>query len=245
MQMEIQRVHPIAEQVLALLRQRIRDRVYGPENRLPSESELADELQVSRATIRSALSALAAERLIVRRQGDGTYINRRFLDTTTHFGAISEFTGMIRSSGQEPSIRALEIYSREVRPKEMKALEVAPGSQVLVLVRLFFADGKPAIYSTNSIPEALVCHELHKSDIEEPLPSFFKKFCDQEFTYGISELFAENIPEEIARPLGVDASIPLVGMHEVFYNDRDEPLVFAVNYFNRNVFQLKVARSFD
>jgi GntR family transcriptional regulator len=243
--MEIQRVQPIAEQVLSLLRQRIHDRIYGPENRLPSESELADELQVSRATVRSALAALAAERLIVRRQGDGTYINRRFLDTTTHFGAISEFTGMIRSSGQLPTIQALDLFSRAALPQEMAALEIPVESQVQVVIRLFFADGEPAIYSINSIPLVLLHQQLTRPDIEEPLPKFFKKFCNQEFTYGISEMFAENVPAEIARLLGVAAATPLVGMREVFYNDRDEALVSAVNYFNSRVFQLKVARSFD
>ncbi len=243
--MEIQRVQPIAEQVLTLLRQRIRDRVYGPENRLPSESELADELQVSRATIRSALSALAAERLIVRRQGDGTYINRRFLETTAHFGAISEFTSMIRSSGQQPTIQALELFTRTALPQEASALEIPVDAEVLVIVRLFFADGAPAIYSINSIPKSLLCEELTRADIEEPLPKFFKKFCNQEFTYGISELFAEDVPEDVARCLGVEPSNPVVGMREVFFNDRDEPLVYAVNVFNHQVFQLKVARSFD
>ena len=243
--MEIQRVQPIEEQVLNLLRQRIRDRVYRPKNRLPSESDFADELQVSRATIRSAMSVLAAERLIVRRQGDGTYINQRFMDTTTHFGAISEFTSMIRSSGKQPSIQALDIFSRTAMPQEIVALEIPPDSQVLIIVRLFFADRAPAIYSMDCIPKALLCRELTKPDTEEPLPKFFNKFCNQEFTYGISDLFAEDIPAEIAQCLRVTESTPVVGMREVFYNDHDEPLAFAVNYFNHHIFQLKVARSFD
>ena len=172
--MEVQRVQPIAEQVLVIMRKRIRDRVYGPENRLPSESELAEELQVSRATVRSALSALAAERLIVRRQGDGTYINRRFLDTTTHFGLISEFTSMIRSNGQVPTIQALDVSSRIALPEESSALEISPDSEMQVVVRLFLADGAPAIYSINSIPKTLLCQELDKTNVEEPLPKFLK-----------------------------------------------------------------------
>jgi GntR family transcriptional regulator len=245
MKTTIQRGQPIADQVLTLLRQRIREGTYGPENRLPSESELASELGVSRATIRSALSTLSAERLIVRRQGDGTYINHRFQDTTIHFGAINEFTSMIVASAHVPTIRALGIDTRACTPEEGAALQVPEGTNVLVLIRLFYSDNRPAIYSINSIPETLVCRQLQKHDLEEPLPIFFKRLCRQEFTYGISNLGAEDVPPEIAHYLDVQDYSPLVCMHEVFYNSQDKPLVTAVNYFNNAVFQLKVARSFQ
>ncbi len=243
--MHIQRAQPVAEQVLTLLRQRIQDRIYGVDQRLPSESDLALELGVSRATIRSALSTLAAERLIVRRQGDGTYINQRFVETTAHFGAISEFTRMIRSSGMQPGIRALSIDRRPGLPQETAALDLPDGAPVLVLSRLFLADGRPAIYSIDTIPESLICSDLEMRDIEEPLPGFFKRFCCQEFTYGISDLCAADSSDEVAERLCLPPGTPIVSMHEVFYNNQDQALVYALNYFNHQVFQLKVARSFD
>lgn len=243
--MHIQRAQPVAEQVLTLIRQRIQDKVYDVDQRLPSESDLAVELGVSRATIRSALSTLAAEKLIVRRQGDGTYINQRFVETTTHFGAISEFTRMIQSSGMESSIIALDIHHRPGLPQETSALNIAAESPVLVLERLFLASGQPAIYSIDTIPESLICSDLELNDIEEPLPDFFKHFCCQEFTYGISELCAADGNGKVATYLQLPQGTPIVSMHEIFYSNQDEPLVYALNYFNHKVFQLKVARSFE
>ena len=241
----IQRVQPVADQVLSIIRQRIRDRVYGPENRMPAESELALELGVSRATIRSAMAALAAEKVVVRRQGDGTYINRRFLETSTHFGAISEFTSMIRSSGNEPSIKALKTFVRPAVQVEMDSLEISEGSNVVVLVRLFLADGQPAIYSIDSVPESQMCRPLTLADIEEPLPIFFRRFCNQEFTYGISTLSAQDAPDEVADAFQLQRNSSVLRMSEVFYNAHDKPLVYAVNFFNESRFQLRVARSFD
>lgn len=241
----IQRAQPVADQVLNILRQRIQDHVYGPDDRLPAESELAAELQVSRATIRSAMAALAAEKLIVRRQGDGTYINRRLLETSTHFGSISEFTRMIRSSGHEPSIQALDVFTRPASQAELEALETQSGSQVVVLVRLFMADKKPAIYSINTLLEKPMGEKLEMTDIEEPLPTFFKRCCRQEFTYGISTLSAQGAPTEVAEKFGLASGSPILCMREVFFNDDDQPLVLATNYINEAVFQLRVARSFD
>lgn len=242
---QIQRSQPVADQVLSILRQRIRDRVYGPDDRMPAESELALEMQVSRATIRSAMAALAAEKIVVRRQGDGTYINRRFLETSTHFGAISEFTSMIRSSGHEPSIIAIETFTRPAIQAELDALEIPADSKVVMLVRLFLSDGQPAIYSIDSLPVSQICHPLGTAEIEEPLPKFFKRFCGQEFTYGISALSAKIAPADVSDKFVLPPGVPVLSMQEVFYNDHDQPLVYAVNYFNESVFQLRVARSFD
>jgi GntR family transcriptional regulator len=241
----IQRSQPVAEQVLSILRQRIHQHVYGPDNRLPPESELAAELRVSRATIRSALSALAAQRIIVRRQGDGTYINRRFWETSTHFGSITEYTSMIRSSGHKPSIKALDRFSRPAEPVEVERLEIPTGSPVMVVVRLFLSDDQPAIYSIDSVPEALKCQPLTSADIEEPLPVFFKRICGQEFTFGISTLSAQSAQADVSEKLNLAPGTPVLCMQEVFFNDRDQPLVYATNYFNQSVFQLRVARSFD
>ncbi len=109
--MVIKRPQPIAEQVISLLRSRIRNREFG-DGRLPSESELATEMGVSRATIRTALAKLGTEGLVSRKQGDGTYVNQRILDVQTHLGEIWEFTRMIRARGYEPSIIPLEIVNR-------------------------------------------------------------------------------------------------------------------------------------
>jgi len=65
--MLITRPVPITAQVNEILRQRIREGTYVPGARLPSESELARELDVSRATIRTVLTRLAAEGLILRK----------------------------------------------------------------------------------------------------------------------------------------------------------------------------------
>ena len=57
----------------------IKDRILNDEfddGRIPSETELADELQVSRTTIRDALSRLENEGAIFRKQGAGTFVNK-------------------------------------------------------------------------------------------------------------------------------------------------------------------------
>lgn len=52
----------------------IKDRNLKPGDKLPSERELAQALSVSRASVRQAISAIAAKGMITVKQGDGTYV---------------------------------------------------------------------------------------------------------------------------------------------------------------------------
>jgi GntR family transcriptional regulator of arabinose operon len=61
-------------QLLMLFRQRIQDGSLPPGSRLPTELELAKDLQVSRGTVRQALSALESEGLLDRTQRRGTFV---------------------------------------------------------------------------------------------------------------------------------------------------------------------------
>lgn len=63
-------------QLIAHLRERILDGSLPPGSRLPTEIELAKDMQVSRGTIRQALSALENEGLLDRTQRRGTFVRR-------------------------------------------------------------------------------------------------------------------------------------------------------------------------
>ena len=63
--------HRLGEQ----LRQLIDRGVFSPDERLPSEQEIADHLYVSRPTVRHALNSLERDRLVRREQGRGTFVN--------------------------------------------------------------------------------------------------------------------------------------------------------------------------
>ena len=90
------RSEPIAQQISRKLRQQILDGIYQPGSRLPSEPEMSRQLGVSRATLRTALTELAAENLIHRRQGDGTFVSDYAEDVNTTLGGMLLVFGATR-----------------------------------------------------------------------------------------------------------------------------------------------------
>ena len=68
---------PLYQQVLESLRQRIQRGEYDVQETLPSEAEFAREYRVSISTVRQAISVLASEDIVEKKQGKGTYISRK------------------------------------------------------------------------------------------------------------------------------------------------------------------------
>src|SRR5690606_28864805 len=186
-----------AEQMKDLLRERILQREFEPSGRLPSEAQLAADFSVSRATVRTALASLAAEGLIVRRHGDGTYVNQRVLEVTTRLDSVWEFTKLIEASGRRSSIQILEEIDRPASKNEASALGIPAGSPVLVLKRLFYADERPIILSENVLPRELVCKPYSVEALTGSVLNFLRNYCEQEFSYAIADISAAAVEQNM------------------------------------------------
>lgn len=238
--MLIERPKPIVDQVNEILRQRIRCREYPPGGRLPSESDLAAELGVSRATVRTVLATLAAENLIIRKQGDGTYVNKRVAGTHRQLGGIWNFNHIIENNGQTPSIQSLSTERRPATTQEATQLDLIAEDQVLSLVRLFLADNTPVILSTNVIPIRLIRKDSEPHKTRLSIHELLNHYCSQEIAYAISDIRATLVGAELVDILKREPGTPILLFNEVFYNENNQPLALGLNYYDDEALRLRV-----
>ena len=245
--MIVQRARSIAKQVYSVLRERIGGGDYLPGGRLPSESDLAEELDVSRATVRAALASLAAQGYIVRKHGAGTYDNERVLETGTLVRGSWEFYHLIEASGREPSIQPISTETRPSTEQESTALELVLGEQVLSLVRVFLADGNPVVFSTNVIPAGFLRQreDSEEYDASVTITEFLKRYCDQEIAYCTSDISATLTESGVANFLGAEQGSPILRFVDVFYDQDHLPLVLGFNYYDEKVLRMRVFRPWD
>jgi GntR family transcriptional regulator len=118
---------PLYLQVCELLTRQIAGGVWQPNATLPNELELARELGVSSGTVRKALEKLEADRLVVRRQGRGTFV----LDQTAP-EAASRFDRLRQADGTPIEWRAKLIRQDHgaATPFEETVLRIGPRDQV-------------------------------------------------------------------------------------------------------------------
>ena len=127
---------------------------YRPGARLPSEAELAEQLAVSRPTLREALRLLEERGLIYRRHGRGTFVRERPIqkELNRNFG----ITSMIRAAGYTPSAREGRVEMAQASAEIAEHLGLAVGDPVWRIQRVRLADQRPVVFSTDSVAGDLV-----------------------------------------------------------------------------------------
>jgi GntR family transcriptional regulator len=240
--MVIERPKSLAEQIEAILKNKIRGGEFAPGSRLPSESELAEQFGVSRATVRTVMAILETQHLITRRQGDGTYINKRVMEIDTRMGDEWDFKYLIEDSGRVALIQPLLIELRPADEQELEALEIDENETVLSIERLFLADEQPVIYSKNVIPKRIIKHPA-PYNVDQPIRQILRQYCQIEIAYSISDISACLPTPAVETALLLEAGKPLLKFKDIFYNDQDEPVVFGLNYYNDKALRMRVSRT--
>src|SRR5436190_6598151 len=131
---------PLYQQLQRGLREAIEKRILGPDDALPSERQLAEDLGISRITVRKAIDGLAAEGLLVSRQGSGNFVSRRI---EKNFAKLTSFSEDMRARGRTPRSVWLKRAAGLVTPEEALTLNLSPGKPVYRFHRLRYADDAP------------------------------------------------------------------------------------------------------
>jgi len=209
---ESPRYRPLYQQVYDFLVKQIAAGEWGPGESLPSEQALAGRLNVSQGTVRKALDALAADSLIDRRQGKGTYVAEH-----TQERAMFRFFRMARPGGARavPTCSGDSLKRRAARSAEIGRLALKPGAEVYEVVRVRLMDGEPAVLEKIVVPAALF-PGLERHD---PLPNALYSLYQREYGVNIvsaeEELRADAARKEDCRRLKLAPGAPLLHIDRV------------------------------
>ncbi|MFN0161378.1 MAG: GntR family transcriptional regulator [Burkholderiales bacterium] len=143
---------PLYRQIKALITSSLEAHEWRPGEMIPSEKELAARFKVSQGTVRKAIDELAAENLLLRRQGKGTFV-------ATHGEARSQFRFLRLAPDEgEPSYPESRIVEcRRIRaPAEVaRVLDIKPGDSVVYLKRVLYFDKHPCVVDELHLPGGL------------------------------------------------------------------------------------------
>ncbi|MEO1223622.1 MAG: GntR family transcriptional regulator [Pseudomonadota bacterium] len=202
---------PLYAQVRELLVARIARGEWAPGEALPSEGQIAVDLDVSQGTVRKALDAMTADRLLVRRQGRGTFVashdeNRvlfQFFKLTPDGGA-REF----------PTSRLLRVDTGKATAEERTILELQPNARVIRIERVRDLAGGPALIETISLPAALF-PGFEKGEVPNNLYGLFATGYGVSIAVASETLKAVSADPKVATDLGVPNGSPLLMIERV------------------------------
>ena len=227
----IQRARLITQQVEDILRERIHKGIYPPDKRMPSEEHLAEELKVSRASIRTAMATLAAEGYITRRHGDGTYVQSRALEINLHPFSAWDIASQIQESGRIPSQRIIQQTQRPAQEWEASRLGLEDGEEVLDIQRLFFADGKPVALLVTVIRENALAGTI-PADVANLSPfDFLEKLLRSKPRDGRIHFYAIPADEITADLLAIEPGQFLLKLDCLVFNMNGGPIIIDTEYY--------------
>jgi GntR family transcriptional regulator len=214
---------PLYRQIKEFLIRSLEEGEWGPGDGIPSEGELATRFNVSQGTVRKAIDEMAAENLLVRRQGKGTFV-------ATHNDPRSfyRFLRLVPDDGGVTHAVSDPFFCETIDATEdvAKVLGLGAGDQVVHVKRLLRFSGEPVvfdqIYLVAELFNGLTLEGLRGG--ERSLYSLFESDFGVRMIHADEHLRAVGADAQSAGLIGVRVGEPLLLVERTAYTYGNKPV---------------------
>ena len=217
---------PLYLQIKDLLVASLASGAWAPGAAIPSEIDLAARYGVSQGTVRKAIDAMAADNLVVRRQGKGTFVATHTEEAHSTF----RFLRVRADDGHDeyPRSRLLDVRRGKVAAEIARLLELKAGDATIVIRRVLEWGGNPVVLDEITLP-AVLFRGLTRAKLVAYPGSMYGFF---ETRFGVRMLNAQERLKGVAadagaaNALGVAPGTPLLAVERVAYTFGGRPVEF-------------------
>jgi GntR family transcriptional regulator len=218
---------PLYQQIKSLLVAGLDGGEWLPGRAIPSETELAARFKVSQGTVRKAIDEMAAENLLVRRQGKGTFV-------ATHAAPASRFRflRLTADDGSTPALQRRLLDCRRLRaPADVaRALGLKAGDSVVQVRRLLLEGPEDAptpvvlddLWLPGALFKGLTLERL--SSWRGALYSLFETEFSVHMVRAEEKIRAVAAAGEAAALLAVEPGAPLLQVERIAFTYGDRPV---------------------
>ncbi len=226
---------PLYIQITESLLEQIEAGTLAPGDRLPPERQLSKSLGVNRMTLRHALRSLELRGLLIRRQGDGTYVAEPKIERQA--GQLVSFSLGMKRRGYLPGAHVIVFERRPPEPSIVRELRISAGEPVYYFLRVRLLNRQPVMLERFWIPVSRL-PELEQYDLSQrPLYEIL------ETDYGIQVVRARQSLEPVvatkyeAGLLGIEVGAPLMLERRLSFDQHDRPLEYGKDLYRGDRFR--------
>lgn len=223
---------PLHMQAEELLRRMIKDPQYQNGKLLPNEVDLANELNISRTTLRQALNKLVYEGLLIRKKGVGTKVADAMISSKS--ANWLSFSQEMKARGIP--IKNFELHVSWVYPEEKIAafLDVPTDQKILKLERLRGRVEGPFVYFVSYFhPRTGLTGE---EDFKRPLYDILEMDYNVITELSKEEISAKSADKFIASKLETEVGSPILFRKRYVYDQTDKPIEYNLGYYKADSF---------
>lgn len=226
---------PLYVQIAESLLERIESGELKPGDRLSSERELSEVLGVNRMTVRRALQVVESRGLLIRRQGDGTYVAAPKIERQA--SRLVPFTRGMRRRGYSPGARVITCERRPVEASVARELGLLVSAPVYFVRRLRLINQEPVMLERLTLPAhrfpEFDCYDLSSRSVYDLM----------EKEYGITVVRARQSLEPVvateyeAELLEVKPGAPLMLERRLGFDQDDQPVEYGKDLYRGDRFR--------
>lgn len=232
---------PLYFQLKELIVEEIKSGLYPVDSLIPTEKELSEQFDISRTTVRQAITELVQEGWLYRVKSKGTFIARQKIKQD-FLQRLETFREQMKRIGLEPSTEVLDFKVSKASYEVAENLRIEEGEQVIYLFRRRFGDGEPVVTVETYLPYDK-CAFIKDQDFEKV--SLYDVLSAREETRIFS---AKRLVEAVeannsdVQYLHVRKGSPIQLVHTVSVNKADAALEYSIARYRGDAssFQLYV-----
>jgi len=214
---------PLYRQIKSLILQGLESGEWRPGEAIPSESDLATRFNVSQGTVRKAIDEMAAENLLIRKQGKGTFVASH-ADPRAFF----RFLRLVPLAGgvEQSTSRPLECWRAKAGTEAARVLQLKLGDAIIIVRRLLQFSNRPVVVDEIYLPGEIFSG-LSLEVLKDWQGSLYSLF---ETRFGVRMIRAEERIRAVAADrnsaelLGVADGSPLLSVERVSFTYGDRPV---------------------
>ena len=222
---------PLYFQVAEQIERAIHDGHLVPGDRIENEVSLADQLGLSRPTMRQAIQMLVDKGLLVRKRGVGTQVVHAPIRRTVELTSLYDD---LKRAGMKPSTAVLGLDQQSADEETASRLNVAVGAPVWQLVRLRSVQDEPLALMRNFVPESVL--DLGGTDFT--VTGLYELFRTSGIHLRVAHqtIGARLVTAAEAKLLGGRKGDPVLTMARTSYDDQGRAVEYGTHLYRPDLY---------
>ena len=229
---------PVYYQIKQTIKNWIINREYEPGDKIPSENELAKRFNVSRLTVRQAISHLIQEGFLSSKRGEGTFVTR---DENLINSFSLEFSGFMDDLFYQISKSKTKwvTMARMLPPQPIKEkLRLrSEHDEVVQIKRVRFLLENSFAYTINYLPIE-IGSKIKETDLyRKPLLQIMEQDLGIRFTEAFQTIEASFADQEVAHKLGIPSGSPILFVERIMYAKNRKPVEVVQSSYRGDLYK--------
>ena len=217
---------PVYYQLKKIITDKISSGVYAVESLIPSERELSEILNISRMTVRQALSQLVTDGVLYREKGKGTFVSKPKFEQRN----IMSFSDIAKEKGLVPSTTVLSFYKSFPDQSIAGMLDIRSDESIYTIKRLRLANNLPIGIEEVFIPERY-CPNLENFDLSASLYKLLKENFHHSINYVDNSIEAAKPSKEEKELLCISSSTPVLNITSIYFMESELKLLYEKSIY--------------